>query len=144
MKIKFKKHSNKAVIPTKGSEHAGGFDIVATSREYITEDNTVKYISYGTDLSVEIPQGFCGFLYPRSSITNKGLSLGNSVGIIDADYRGTISFRMYPVSLGDGDYEVGERIGQLVVLPIPDLEFVEVKELSETHRGEGSYGSTGK
>ena len=144
MKVKFKRLTEKALVPTKATEHAAGFDLTASKVHYAMEGDIVKYISYGTDIAVEIPEGFVGYLFPRSSVSNKGLSLANSVGVVDADYRGEISLRYYPVSVGDADYNVGERVGQLIIMPIPDVEFVEVKELSDTKRGTGGYGSTGQ
>jgi len=100
-------------------------------------------IEYGTGIAVEIPPGHVGLIFPRSSIFHTGLILTNSVGVIDSGYRGEIK----AVFKAPGHYDIyriGERIGQLVIVPIPDVEYEEADELSETERGTGGYGSTGR
>jgi dUTP pyrophosphatase len=144
MQVRIKKLTENAILPKRGSDFAAGFDLVATSREDKDVHGTVSYISYGTGLAVEIPEGFVGYIFPRSSISNKGMSIANSVGVIDADYRGEITVRMYPVTVSkEEDYNIGDRIAQLIIMPIPSVEYVETDELSKTVREAGSYGSTG-
>lgn len=139
MKIKFKKLNDKAVMPKKGSEEAAGYDLVATSRTY----QGGKYI-YGTGLSVEIPKGYDGDLKARSSIGKTFLSLVNGCGTIDSDYRGEIKAQFYPMNDHPVLYNVGDRICQLVIRKHEEVKWVEVKELNETERGDGGFGSTGK
>lgn len=139
LKIKFKKMNPNAVIPKRGTIGAAGFDLTAIGLE-VTE-TTLKY---DTGIAVEIPPGYVGFAFPRSSVCKTGLQLANSVGVIDSDYRGSISFVFYKPKVCIMPYFPGDRIGQLVIMPIPEVEFVEAEELSETERGAGGYGSTGK
>lgn len=139
LKIKFKKLNPNAVMPKQGTAGAAGFDLTAVSLK-VTE-TTLKY---DTGIAIEIPPGYVGLVFPRSSVCKTGLSLANSVGVIDSDYRGSISFVFYKPMPCIVPYLPGDRIGQLVIVPIPEVEFVEVEELSETERGSGGYGSTGK
>lgn len=139
LKIKFKKLNQNAVIPKQGTAGAAGFDLTAVS---IEKNETM--LKYDTGIAVEIPPGYVGLAFPRSSVCKTGLSLANSVGVIDSDYRGSISFVFYRPAVCIVPYWPGDRIGQLVIVPIPEVEFVEAEELSETERGEGGYGSTGK
>lgn len=138
MKIKFKKMNPNAVMPKRGTTGAAGFDLTAVSIE-----ETDQFVKYYTGIAVQIPAGYFGMLVPRSSVVNTGLLMGNSVGIIDSDYVGELSAVFYLRS-GCKVYNVGDRIGQLVIVPIPAVEFVEAEELSETERGAGGYGSTGR
>ena len=159
MKVTFKKLNDKAVMPKKAHPSDAGFDLVATSRHIDEMGNIV----YGTGLAFEIPEGHVGLIFPRSSISKTNIVLTNSVGVCDCHYRGEVMAKFKPVptankySFKDGsverviemdenpiDYEVGERIAQLIILPIPEIELEEVDELSETDRGTGGYGSTGK
>ena len=120
-----------------------GIDLTATSKWYDEQGN----VCYGTNRAFEIPQGYVGLLFPRSSNANKDLLLSNSVGVLDSGYRGEVMFKFkYNSSLEDRmkSYQVGDRIGQLIIIPYPTIEFVESEELSETERGSGGYGSTGK
>ena len=139
LKIKFKKLNQNAVIPKQGTTGAAGFDLTAVS---IEKNETM--LKYDTGIAVEIPPGYVGLVFPRSSVCKTGLFLANSVGVIDSDYRGSISLVFYKPSVCIVPYLPGDRIGQLVIVPIPAVEFVEVDELSETERGAGGYGSTGK
>lgn len=139
LKIKFKKLNPNAVMPKQGTTGAAGFDLTAVSIE--VKENTLKY---DTGIAVEIPPGYVGIVSPRSSVCKTGLSLANSVGVIDSDYRGSISLVFYKPAVCIVPYLPGDRIGQLLIVPIPEVEFVEVEELSETERGAGGYGSTGK
>lgn len=145
MKVKIKLLEETAKLPKYATESSAGMDLVATSRNIVTnEGGMLKYIEYGTGIALEIPKGFAGFIFPRSSISNTGFSLANSIGLIDSDYRGELKIRLYQPSSGNGPYEVGDRIAQLLIMPYPDVQLVEAKELASTERAEGGYGSTGK
>lgn len=140
MQVKFKKLHNNAVIPSYATAGDAGLDMVATDlRDW--HDQVV----YMTGIAVEIPEGHVGLLFPRSSIRKYQLSLSNSVGVIDSGYRGEIQFTFNKTSgPASQKYKIGERIGQLVIIPYPIIEAVEVDELSDSERGEGGFGSTGK
>lgn len=142
MKIRFVKLTADAVTPTKAHATDAGFDLTATSRTIDTAGNFV----YGTGIAVEIPEGYMGLVFPRSSIAKKTLLLTNSVGVIDSGYRGEIMAKFCDNKLtARGEvYEVGERIAQLIIQPCLDIEFEEVAELSDSDRGVGGYGSSGK
>ena len=131
MKVKFKKLCPEAVIPTKGSEDAAAFDLVATSSASIYGLTAIKY---GTGLAMEIPQGYAGFIFPRSSCYKAGMSLTNCVGVIDSDYRGEIS-AVFRASDIEKIYNIGDRIAQIIIMPVPKVEFIESDTLSETKRG---------
>ncbi len=139
LKVKIKKLHKDAVIPKYASEGDAGLDLVAISEEW-NDNNSV--VTYNTGLSVEIPKGYVGLVFPRSSVVKTTLQLSNSVGVIDSGYRGPIMFKYRYLEEGDV-YNVGDRVGQLIIIPYPHIEFEEVDELSETSRGEGGYGSTG-
>ena len=98
---------------------------------------------YGTGLAMEIPKGYVGLIFPRSSISKTSHSLRNAVGVIDSGYRGEIIFKFSINTHNSPVYEVGERIGQMIIMPYPQVEFEEAFELSKTERGKGGYGSTG-
>jgi dUTP pyrophosphatase len=115
-------------------------DLVAT--EIISE--TPSQITYGTGLAMEIPDGMVGLVFPRSSIRNTGLTLSNSVGVIDAGYRGEIQATFNKNGVKDEFYKVGDRVCQIIIVPHPIIKIVEVDELSESSRGSGGFGSTGK
>lgn len=154
MQVKIKKINPNAVIPTYAKSGDAGMDLVATE---VIKD-TPEHITYGTGIAVEIPEGFVGLVFPRSSIRKTGLQLSNSVGVIDSGYRGEIqatfnkifgSERFYDEiknteHTSNEFYKVGDRIAQIIILPYPPIQFEEVDELSNTERGEGGFGSTGK
>jgi len=141
MQVKIKKLHNNVVIPKYAKAGDAGLDLVAT--EIINKDPF--QITYGTGLAMEIPAGFVGLVYPRSSIRKYDLSLTNCVGVIDSGYRGEIqaTFRRHK-GVASNDYEVGDKIVQIIIVPYPPIEFIEVDELSETERGTGGFGSSGK
>lgn len=144
MKIKIKKLNNSATIPQYAHLGDAGMDIVATSVS-ITND----YIEYGTGLSFEVPEGYVMLVFPRSSNSNKDLILANSVGILDSGYRGELKFRYKRIlkespQSASKTYDIGDKIGQIMIIPYPFIEFEEVAELSKTDRGEGGFGSSGK
>ena len=149
MKVKFGKLHDDAVLPAYAKAGDAGMDLVATSfsqgiKEVKQSEGKVSYYQYGTGLSVEIPEGHVGLLFPRSSVTKSDLMLKNSVGVIDSGYRGEICLRFYPTDVHGDIYKVGERIGQLVIMPIPTIEPLWALELSDTERGQGGFGSTGE
>jgi dUTP pyrophosphatase len=138
MQVKIKKLSPEAVIPTYAKEGDAGMDLVITD---IKGEN--KYdITYGFGISMEIPKGFMGLVFPRSSIRKTDLLLSNSVGVIDSGYRGEIQATFKRTGLQK--YEIGDRGAQIMIIPHPPIEFKEVDELTNTERGEGGFGSTGK
>lgn len=137
LNIKIKKLHKDAVIPTKAHATDAGCDLYATSCHY---DNGL--IIYGTGIAVEIPEGYVGLVFPRSSIANTHLTLSNSVGVIDSGYRGEVMAKFRKG--GTRGYNVGDRIAQLIILPYPEVVFEEAEELSESDRGTGGYGSSGR
>lgn len=141
LKVNIKKLVSHAYLPTKGSSDAAGFDLVAID---CYKDHDYKFIEYGTGLAVEIPKGYMGLIFPRSSISKTPHTLANSVGVIDSDYRGEVKLRMrYEDEREDMEYGFGDRVGQLVIIPYPEVSFEEVDSLSDTQRGNGGFGSTG-
>jgi dUTP pyrophosphatase len=140
MKVLFKKLHPEAVKPKFGKPGDAGADLVATVA-WATESQIV----YGTGLAVEIPEGMVGLIFPRSSIRNYALSVANSVGVIDSGYRGEImvTFNIKTNHNTRELYKIGDRIAQLVIMPVPLVQYTEVDELSETSRGEAGHGSTG-
>jgi dUTP pyrophosphatase len=142
MKVKIKKMHSGAKIPKYAKYGDAGMDLTATSIEINIEYN---YIQYSTGLSIEIPYGYVGLLFPRSSNSKKDLLLSNSVGVIDSGYRGEILIR-FKATKNDKNklYEVGDAVAQLLILPYPKIEFEEVEELSDSERGVGNFGHTGK
>ena len=154
MKVNVKKLDGNAVVPTYAKHGDAGMDLTATSKWYDESGN----VCYGTQLAFEIPNGFAGFLFPRSSNTKKDLILGNSVGVIDSGYRGEVVLKFKAIDtqyLQDGkltflkrdlmkEYNIGDRIGQIVIMPVPQIEFNVVDELSTTDRGVGGFGSSDK
>lgn len=142
MKVKIKKLSPNAVIPSYAKPGDAGMDLTATSIHYDEHRNYV----YGTGLAIEIPKGYVGLVFPRSSNRKTEAYLTNSVGVIDSGYRGEImaSFKNRDNELQKAPYSLGDRIAQIIILPYPTIEFIEAEELSETERGENGHGSTGK
>lgn len=166
MKVKIKKLHKDAIIPHYAKNGDAGLDLTAVSVKYDEYGNIV----YGTGLAFEIPEGYVGLVFPRSSNAKTNLYLTNSVGVIDSGYRGEVTFKykvahnvssmiqflwqkyvrkMDPMNvrvntLAYNVHKVGDRIGQIIIIPYPQIEFVETDELSETERGDGGYGSTGR
>ena len=141
MKIHFKKLDSKAQKPKFGKPGDAGADLVATSLKL-----EYNQVIYGTGIAVEIPEGMVGLVFPRSSVRNYDLSMANSVGVIDSGYRGEIivTFNLKKPADIQEIYVVGDRIAQLVIMPVPLIQYKEVDELSETERGTDGHGSTGK
>ena len=142
MVVKIKKLSPVAVVPSYAQMGDAGLDLTA-----VTVSDNANYIEYGTGLAVQIPEGYVGLVFARSSISKTSLILANGVGVIDSGYRGEIKLRFKKCDTSQGEtpntFTVGERIGQLIIIPYPSIELEEVEELSETVRGVGGYGSTG-
>ncbi len=142
MKVNIKKTHKDAVIPKYAKIGDAGLDLSCISKEFNID--TYQYI-YDTGISLEIPDGYCGLLLPRSSICKYSLNLSNSVGLIDSKFRGNIKFIFNLINKDNYTvYNVGDRIGQILILPYPNIEFNEVEELSITERGNGGFGSSGK
>ena len=137
MKVKIKKLHEDAIIPKYAKDGDAGMDLTAV--DVSADEGT---ITYKTGLAVEIPRWHVGLLFPRSSVYKTGQSLTNCVGVIDSGYRGEIMMK-FTLSRFQREYDIGDRVGQLIIMPYPMIEFVEAEELTETDRGDGSYGSTG-
>ena len=136
LKVKFKKLHQDAITPTYAKNGDAGLDLTAMDIRW-----SENYIEYGTGIAVEIPRGYVGFIFPRSSVSKKqNFYLKNAVGVIDSGYRGEIMLRF---NVSETHYEVGDKIGQLIILPYPEIQLQEVNELTSTDRGEGGFGSTG-
>jgi len=139
--IKVKKLDSNAVIPSYSKVGDAGMDLTIT-REI---ENTSFSVSYGFGIAMEIPQGYVGLVFPRSSVRNQDLILSNCVGVIDSGYRGEIQATFKKTNgLDSVKYKVGERGAQIIILPYPTIYMTEVPELSDTERGTGGFGSTGK
>lgn len=135
MKINIKKVLPNAVIPSYAKPGDAGLDLTVCDILYDATTNTTK-VDFG--IALEIPDGYFGLVFPRSSIYKKGTILSNSVGVIDSQFRGCLQARF----IGLVEFKEGERAAQLIIMPYPTIQFVEVDELSETERGEGGFGST--
>lgn len=144
MKINIKKLTETAILPERGSEYAAGYDLFADLEEKIEiQPHETKMI--GTGLAMEIPAGYFGGIFARSGLSSKeGLRPANCVGVVDADYRGQVCVALH----NDGEVvrvvTPEQKIAQLVVVPFLGVEFDEVENLSDTVRGTGGFGSTGK
>jgi len=136
LKIRIKRLKKEAVIPKCALEGDAGMDIVA-----ITKKETEKEVEYGTGLSFEIPENYVCLIFPRSSVSNKDLILANCVGVLDSGYRGELRLKFKKI--GKESYNIGDKIGQIMILPFPKIFFEEVKGLSSSVRGKGGFGSTG-
>jgi len=139
IRIRFTAVDKDAKAPKKASRGAGAYDLSAVRREELPNG----FVKYYTGIAVEIPQGYTGFLYPRSSVVKRGLLMANSVGVIDSDFRGEIS-AIFVKTKDSAEYRLGDRMCQLLIQKTPDIEFEWADELSETARGAGGYGSTGR
>ena len=145
LKVNIKKLSDLAVIPSYSKTGDAGLDLTATSKIYDEHGN----VCYGTSLAFEIPNGYVGYVFPRSSNSKKDLLLSNSVGVIDSGYRGEVVFK-FKMTCGfidnnhGCDYSIGDRIGQIIIMPIPQIEFNEVDTLEDSERGSNGFGSSGQ
>lgn len=137
MNIKIKKLHPNAIIPEYAKIGDAGLDLTAVDFEA-----TGLHITYKTGLAIAIPEGFVGLLFPRSSVYKTGQYLTNSVGVIDSGYRGEIMLKFTRPDI-DSQYIIGDRVGQLIIIPYPQIKFEEVEDLGSTDRGQGGFGSTG-
>ena len=138
--VKVKKLDPNAVIPSYSKIGDAGMDLTIT-REI---ENTSFSVSYGFGIAMEIPKGYVGLIFPRSSVRNQDLILSNCVGVIDSGYRGELQATFKKTQgLDSIKYKVGERGAQIIILPYPTIYMTEVPELSDTERGSGGFGSTG-
>lgn len=143
-KVNIKKLNEKATIPTYGSEFSAGADLYALADEPITIAPHQTVLVH-TGVAMEIPTGYVGLVFARSGLaTKRALAPANKVGVIDSDYRGEIMVALHNHSDEAKTIENGERIAQIVLVPYLAAEFDEVDELSDTARGEGGFGSTGR
>ena len=144
MTVRIKKLDERALIPTYGTEFSAGADLYALL-DAPTEIKPHETQFIHTGISVEIPVGYCGLIFARSSMgAKRGLAPANKVGVIDSDYRGEIMVTLHNHSEMMAVVEPGERIAQLAILPFLKAEFDETSDLSDTVRGAGGFGSTGK
>ncbi len=150
MKINIKKLNDTAIIPTRGSEYAAGYDLYAgcVDEKNLEEVNVISPYStmkIHTGIAMEIPEGYFGAIFARSGLaTKQGLRPANCVGVIDSDYRGEIIVALRNDSASEQTITSGERIAQIVIMPYLPVEFGEVDSLEDTERGDGGFGSTGK
>ncbi len=145
MKVKIRKLDKRAITPVYGKLGDAAMDLTSIAQYYDEYGN----ICYKTGISIEIPQGYVGLIFQRSSVCKYATMLTNAVGVIDSGYRGEILFKYKPTPYYHNKpdlrfvYEVGDKVGQIMIIPYPQIEFEEVEELSLSERGENGYGSTG-
>lgn len=140
--MKIKRLNDKAILPTRGSSSAAGYDLYTTDEAEIAPGQTVLV---GTGLAMEIPEGYFGAVFARSGLaTKEGLRPANCVGVIDSDYRGELKVPLHNDSDILRQVTAGERIAQLVLMPFLAVDFEETDDLSDTVRSTGGFGSTGK
>lgn len=143
MEIKFKKLSETAVMPKRAHATDAGIDLTVSRITQEINECGQLIIVYHSDIAVEIPEGYVGLLFARSSIANKSIVPTNCVGVIDAGYRGDIMSKMRSTTdVVPAIYKTGERFAQLVIMPLLNYDIVEAEELADSDRGEGGYGST--
>jgi len=141
MDVKFELRHPDAVLPIAANPGDAGLDLVAA--EIIKNDDDRRW--FDTGVAVEIPEGYVGLVFPRSSISKKEVYLANSVGVIDSGYRGTIQVRFNTVFANDSEgYAVGDKVAQIIILPYPHINPVLAETLSDSHRGEQGFGSSGQ
>lgn len=137
--VKIRKVHPDAVIPFRAHATDAGMDVIAISME-MTED----YVEYDTGLQFQLPEGYAMLIFPRSSNSKKDLLLCNSVGILDAGYTGNLKLRFKLMTEGYTEkiYNPGDKIGQIMIIPYPEINFIETEIFNETERGDGGFGST--
>lgn len=148
MIVRLKKLSDNAVVPSYAKEGDACLDLTATDVYYDDYGNMICEIG----LAIEIPEGYVGLIFPRSSIVRKVLDMANAVGVIDSGYRGPLrvvfkpapAFKMENFTGDMGAFKTGDRVAQLMILPLPYITVELVDHLSETVRGDGGFGSTGE
>lgn len=140
--IKFKRLVPHAQEPEYAHVGDAGMDLYSTDCYH---DSDYDFIEYGTGLAIKIPEGYVGLLYPRSSISKTPHLLCNSVGVIDSNYTGEIKLRFKILKDKPNlEYAVGDKVGQLIIMPYPSVKFKEVETLEDTNRGQNGFGSSGK
>jgi dUTP pyrophosphatase len=137
MIVRFKRLHADAVVPSYAKEGDAGLDLTAVAMSL-----SKGFTEYDTGLAFEIPQGYVGLVFPRSSISKMGNSLANAVAVIDSGFRGSVRLRMR-VKAGLPTYRVGDKVGQLIILPYPSIDLLESNILSDTFRGQSGFGSSG-
>ena len=141
-KVKIKKLSDRAVVPTYGSPFSAGADLYSAMDDVTVAPGETVLVKTG--LALELPVGYAGLIYARSGLASKrGLAPANKVGVVDCDYRGEVMVALHNHSNAPQTVASGERIAQLVIAPYIVADFEEADELSNTARGEGGFGSTG-
>lgn len=143
MDVKFKKLHDDAKIPSYAHDTDAGLDLTAVSFTQEFDKSNKLVLVYHTGLAVEIPEGYVGLIFMRSSVSNKSISLTNAVAVIDSGYRGELLLK-YKITTDSLPtiYQPGEKIGQLIIIPYPKINPIEVEELSSSDRNEGGFGST--
>lgn len=142
MKVRFKKMHPDAITPKKAHAEDAAFDLVA-----VTAKRRLNGMEYGTGLAIEIPSGYVGLIFQRSSVYNKNLSLANAVGVIDPGYTGEISFKFRLLDDNTAEsvlYHKGDRIGQLMLVKTEEVVFEEAQSLEKTERSDSGWGSSGR
>lgn len=137
MRIRFKRLSETAKQPTRGTDGSAGLDLYVSRCGF---ENGL-FVCH-SDIALEIPRGYVGLLFPRSSVCSTNLRMANCVGVIDSDYRGEISARFDCYSSNSKNYQVGDRFAQIVIMPFEVIDLEQAEELTKTKRGAGGYGST--
>lgn len=141
LKVKFKRLADDVQLPVKGSSQAACYDVYA---RYIIGSGNDNKITVGLGFATEIPPGWKGVMIPRSNLTKHNWVLNNSMGVIDSDYRGEWKAIFTPLGPNLGfPYNVGDRVAQIYFDKVEDVTFIETKELGDSGRGEGGFGSTG-
>lgn len=147
MNVRIKKLNDSATIPTIGSAEAAGCDLYAN----LVENDGSVTIGPGetflikTGIAMEVPKGYAGLIYARSGLaTKRGLAPANKVGVVDSDYRGEVMVALHNHSHTAQTVNHGERIAQMVIMPYLRPEFEVVDDLTDTERGAGGFGHTGK
>ena len=145
MKVNIKKLHPNAIIPKYAKPGDAGMDLYVADWKFHVDSIIGENVGLKVDsgIAVEIPEGYVGLIFPRSSIKSTGHRLSNAVGVIDSGYRGSIQAYFDITDNSLVTYGVGDRFAQLIILPYPQIEFNEIDELSSTDRGEGGFGSTG-
>ena len=143
MDVKFKKLHDDVKIPSYAHDTDAGLDLTAVSFTQEFDKSNKLVLVYHTGLAVEIPEGYVGLIFMRSSISDKSISLTNAVAVIDSGYRGELLLK-YKITTDSLPtiYQPGEKIGQLIIIPYPKINPIEVEELSSSDRNEGGFGST--
>lgn len=145
--VRYRLLSPSAKAPERMTDGAAGFDLYASDAEalYLPGVSALRRpVRFHTGVAFEIPEGFVGLVFPRSSVCRTSMRLSNCVGVIDSDYRGEVSLVFDRTQTGREAYRAGDRVGQIVFVKLPEVELEQAEELSETERGDGGYGSTGR